>query len=71
VSSTRQTTTAPISIGLPRLSLTFRRSPLRLRARSEIFMREPRFGSDRLKSPFSFTCRSCFESLRERLEPFE
>ena len=37
VSSTRQTITAAISTGLPRLSLTFSFSLLKLRARSEIF----------------------------------
>ena len=37
MSWTRQTTTAAISIGLPALSLTLRRSPLRLCARSESF----------------------------------
>jgi hypothetical protein len=35
VSSTRHTTTAAISTGLPRLSFTLSRSPLSVRARSE------------------------------------
>ena len=37
VSTTRQTTTVAISMGLPILSLTLRRSPLSVRARTEIF----------------------------------
>ena len=40
VSATRQTTTAAISTGLPRLSFTFSLSLMKLRARSEIFALE-------------------------------
>ncbi len=71
VSCTRQTTTAAISIGLPRLSLTFSLSPLRFLARSEIrflvfsgfvqcqpaWRTEPRYAPKRINTRPSLGCK--------------